>query len=179
MNVVATSNDEVVGFYMAFFGEIFAFCVRRLFSKDLAEDATSKVFLRFIERYPSLDDKSKRVVRNWLYGTASNVIAKHFRDAKHRRMILEEVARRDRFRENEALRDENRLDWPVLYGAIGTLKQRHQEILVLRYFQGLETSAIAEVFGMKDVTVRVQLSRAVKKLKRKLGKAFGAPYETN
>ena len=172
------SMDGIVGVYENSFREIFSYCAYRLFSKHLAEDATSAVFLRLVEQYPTLRGENKRKIRNWLYGTASNVVARYLRDAKRRRDILTELARERQSRLAAGSDGDGRLDWPVLYEAIGKLKRRQQEILVLRYFQGLQTSAIAEALGMKDVTVRVQLSRAVKRLGLELEIPFGERHAT-
>lgn len=171
--LVRNCRNEIVELYRAYIGEIFAYCVRRLASKQLAEDATSAVFLRLVEQYPVLKHKGRKRIRSWLYGTASNVIARFLRDASRCRDIAAELGRRRRSRFADDPEEHGHLDWPILYEAIGRLKRRHQEILVLRYFQGLETSAIAAALGMKHVTVRVQLSRAVKRLRRELEAAFG------
>jgi len=170
-------RNEVLELYTAHVREVFAYCTRRLGSKQLAEDATSSVFLRLVEQYPALTHKGRERVRRWLYGTASNVIARLRRDASRRGDIAAELARRRRSRLVDTREEHGHLDWPILYEAIGRLKPRHQDILVLRYFQGLETSAIAEALGMKHVTVRVQLSRAVKRLRRELGTPFGERLE--
>jgi len=165
--------DGIVRVYEDSFREIFRYCAYRLFSKHLAEDATSAVFLRLVEQYPTLKGKGRRKIRSWLYGTASNVVARYLRNARRRRDILAELAREREGGPAAGPDGNGRLDWPLLYEAIGKLKRRQQEIIVMRYFQGLQTSAIAEALGMKDVTVRVQLSRAVRKLGSELEMPFG------
>jgi RNA polymerase sigma factor (sigma-70 family) len=175
---VSSKNDEIVELYRSSVREIFGYSVRRLFTKHLAEDATSAVFLRLVEQYSALRHKGRPEIRNWLYGTASNVIAAYLLDAKRQKEIAENLAR-ERQREVAVGREgEDRLDWPVLYEAIGRLKRRQQEVVVLRYFQGLETSAIAEALGMRHVAVRVLLWRAVKRLRQELEKPFGEPHTT-
>jgi len=172
------SMEEIVEVYGNSFREIYSYCAYRLFSKHLTEDATSAVFLRLVEQYPMLRGESRRKIRSWLYGTASNVVARYLRDDKRRKDILAELARESQSRLAAGPDDDGRLDWPVLYEAIGRLKRKQQEILVLRYFQGLQTSTIADVLGMKDVTVRVQLSRAVKRLGSELEIPFGERHAT-
>jgi RNA polymerase sigma-70 factor (ECF subfamily) len=176
--VTTDVRAEIVRIYGNHFREIFGYCVHRLFTKDLAEDATSAVFLRLVERYPALRTKSGPEIRNWLYGTASNVMAGFLREARRRKEVLAEVARQRQDRLAQGLSCDGELDWPALYEAMSKLDRRQQDILILRYFQGLETSAIAQALGMRHVTVRVRLSRAVKKLKRLLEKSLGGLLRT-
>lgn len=171
-NVSKDGADAVLAIYKSCAGEIFGYCLRRLYSRQLAEDAASAVFLRLVEQFSLISGKSDQEVRYWLYGTASNAVAALLRDRRRRDETLADVARaRQTLGDRDTCTD--RLDWPLLYHAISKLSSRQQEILVLRYFQDLETSAIAEALGMKHVAVRVQLSRAVKKLRRELERAFG------
>jgi RNA polymerase sigma-70 factor (ECF subfamily) len=166
-------TDEIVEIYRDFSKKIFGYCVARLYLKDFAEEATSTVFTRLVERYDELRNKSRREIGNWLYGTASNVIRRYLHDAKRRADIGAQLARQRQDRDEAQLRSYERFDWPVLYRAIATLNQQQQDIIVMRFFQELETSVIAEMLGIKHVTVRVDLSRAVKKLRKELEKTRG------
>ena len=170
---MADPTNEIEAIYNSLFRKIFGYLVYRLFRKDLAEDAASAVFLKLVEHFPKLKGKSQVEIRNWLYGTASNVAAAFLRDDRRQLKIMTELANAKHGGWVVNSDQVGRLDWPVLYQAIGKLKQKHQDIIVLRYFQGLETSEIADVLGLGHVTVRVSLMRAIRKLRRKLGKPFG------
>lgn len=159
--------DDVVGAYDRFFGGVFAYCVRRLFSKDAAEDAASAVFVRLVEKFDSLKGKSDIEIRNWLYGTASNVAASLLRDKARQKAVFEAVAR-EKANGASTPGPSGQSNWPALYSAIAKLKNQQQEILILRFFEGLDTLTIAQIVGIKHVTVRVQLSRAIKRLRREL-----------
>ena len=178
VEIVPTDEEEIVDHYRSFFKGIFGYCTYRLFSKDLAEDATCEVFLRLVEKYPDLRSRSRTGIRNWLYGTASNVAAIFLHDAKKWREIAAELGRQRKSTFTDGAPGGEGLDWPVVYEAINRLRSRDQEIIALRYFQELEISAIAEALGIKHVTVRVRLSRAVKRLRRKLGKSVDRSHET-
>lgn len=164
-------TQEIDELYTSYVREIFAYCVRRLACRDLAEEATSSVFLRLVKQYAELRARSRQKLRAWLYGTASNVVAAMLVDARHRQEIARELARQ-RLKLAEA-EGHSRMDWPLLYEAISQLKERQQSIIVLRFFHGMETAEIAEALGMRHVTVRVQISRTVQQLRRKLENAFG------
>ena len=166
------TRDEIVDIYKCLYKGIFSYCAYRLYRKDLAEDAAAAVFLRLVDQYPALKGKSRQDIKNWLYGTARNVAAGFLRDARHSKTIAEDLTRTTRSSSAEDSGRDVRMDWPVVHAAIGKLNERLQDIIFLRFFEGLETFAIAEVLGMKHATVRTQLSRAIKKLGRQLGKAF-------
>ena len=49
----------------------------------------------------------------------------------------------------------------VLYQNLQKLPQNYQEVLILRYMEGLSSQEIAKIIGKNDTTARKQLSRAV------------------
>ena len=175
-SVLKGSEQEIIQIYESCFRGIYNYCSYRLFRKDLAEEATSEVFVRLVEKYPTLLDRGKTGIRNWLYGTASNVIAKYLRDSKRLGQILKDLAREKRLSSVRNPKESDRLDCGILYNAISKLKLKDQGLIVLRYFEGLETAAIADILGVKHVSVRVRLSRAVNKLRQELEKPFATRH---
>lgn len=169
-SVAESVADDIADIYRSCFRQIYAYCAQRLFCKDLAEDAASAVFARLVEQYARLVGKSRLEIRNWLYGTASNVVARCLKDRQRRQLIADELARRAQVGERSV--PGKHLDWPRLYEAIGRLRRRDQDIVIMRFFQGLKTAEVADTLGLRHVTVRVLLSRAIKKLKRELGVAY-------
>lgn len=159
-------SEDITRLYESYFRAIYSYCTYRLFTAGYAEDATSEVFLKLVERYPDFRNKTELEIKNWLYGTASNVVAAYLRDSRRRQKIAADL-------QTEAVRvqndDESTMNWPVLYKAISRLKQRDQDIVIMRYFQGLELAAVAEIVGVRYGTVRTRLSRAIRKLRQELG----------
>lgn len=165
---MAIATDEIIEVYNAHFRAVFGYCVCRLFRKDLAEDATSEVFVRLVERYPDLKSRSKDQIRYWLYGTASNVVAKHLRDSARQRQIQAALAN-ERVKLSSDVASSELLDWPTLYEAIRRLKEQDQAIVVMRYFHGFGFAEIAKSLDMADVAVRVRLHRSIRTLRKSLG----------
>lgn len=152
------------------FRGIFAYCLRRLLRRQLAEDAVAAVFLHLVDRYETIRDRSDRQIVGWLYGAANNAIAACRRDSNRQQEIAAELSRQKQAAAEDAADPAGRLDWPLLYEAIDALKPKHQEMVTLRYFQGLQTAEIAEIMGMRHSTVRAELTRAAAQLKLLLGK---------
>jgi RNA polymerase sigma-70 factor (ECF subfamily) len=169
---LSTSNDnEIVGAYARTFRKLLSYCTYRLYGKDLAEDAVSAVFLRMVQDWPTLRSRDEKQLLNWLYGTASNVVAKLLKDSR-RTESLEAYARQRQVVSGDGADSTRYPDWPDVHAAISTLPMQYQELVVLRYLQGLDIAAIADATGVKAVTVRVRLSRAVKKLRKMLGGSY-------
>jgi RNA polymerase sigma-70 factor (ECF subfamily) len=162
---------EVLGLFRDLGGQVFGYCLRRLGRRELAEEAVSQVFLLLVKRYSSLRQRGQEGIRNWLFGTASNVVAKHLRQERRQQKIAQTLAVESS--QSYVASETDRLDWPVLHEALRELSVKDQEVLTLRYFSGLTTRQIAEVLGIRHVTVRARLSRAIDRLREKAGKAFG------
>ena len=74
---LALSDREVFGFiYDRYAVRIYKYCYRRLGSRDEAEDATSAIFLRAIERLPSFRDGSFAA---WLFSIARTTVVDRYR----------------------------------------------------------------------------------------------------
>ncbi len=162
------------GIYEAHCEEIYSYCLHRLFTVESAQDVTSTVFLRLAENIDSLRFKDDPAVRNWLYGTARNGVRIYLKSEKRRTAILGRVQRE---RANSSSRIDcngfDALDWPVLYQALADLSPTHQDIIILRFRQGLRHEEIASTLEMKPVTVRVELMRALNELRNRLKHLFG------
>lgn len=167
--VERSTQDEILALYEAFFVEVYTYCAHRLFSRDLAEDAAAAVFLRLVEKHGELKERTKASIRNWLYGTASNVVALHVRDSKRRLAITTELSRERSSPGSDGSAASEKLDWPALYEAISRLPQADQDVITMRYFGGLDSIAIAEAMGITRIAARVRLTRAIKRLRRELG----------
>ena len=158
--------------YELYYERIFRFCVHRLFSKEVAEDVTSTVFLKVAGGIRSFGGRTERDFRNWLYAIAANQANAYIRKTSRRIRLLAESA--SSLTAATANSDENNseLDWPRLYAAIMKLKPEHQTIITLRFFENLKFEQIAEILDAREATVRVTLHRILGKLRKHLQAAF-------
>lgn len=155
-----------------FYPLIFAYCTRRLVVRASAEDVASEVFLkvaRGIRAFPGLCVED---FRRWLFRIATNEINAHLRQSIRRRELLEAAAQMGRINASVSgplLDDTSPLDWQEVYEALGSLTDREQSIISLRFFGGLKHEQIAEVLELEVGTIRVALSRALDRLRLRLG----------
>ena len=150
------------------YDEIFRYCARRLPDRAVAEDITSQVFLKMVKNFDSFTGDESGF-RCWLFRIACNEINSFYRkSARHTKAMdkLRQQAEQPEESDSNHDNDDNQDKISFLRTAIGTLKPDHQDIVTLRFFEGLNSEQIGEVMHMNPATVRSQLSRSLKKLKK-------------
>jgi len=166
----ARSDPEAFSrLYRRHYEAVFRYCVHRLFERQTAEDVTSAVFLKIVEKFNSFKG-TERQFRNWLYTIATNAVNNHLRKTARRSNLLklagEQINRVNNDIEETTAESAKKL--AVLKEAMRQLKPRYQTIITLRFFENLKLTQIAEVLKSKPATVRSQLSRALKQLREKI-----------
>ena len=113
--------------------------------------------------------------RCWLFRIACNEINSYFRKSGRHSKAMETI-RQEQTLDDHIVQDghedaeENQQKKTFLKDAISQLKPAYQDILTLRFFKGLNSEQIGTMLNMKPATVRSQLSRAIKQLKKEFKK---------
>lgn len=169
----ARTDAEALGrLYELYYERIFRFCVYRLFNKDVAEDATSTVFLEVARGIRRFEGKTERDFGNWLYAIAANQANAYIRKSSRRKKLLESAARSIAASTNEGTNPTSEPDWPSLYMAILKLKPQHQTIVTLRFFENFSYEQISQILNVKEATLRVTLHRILNQLRNHLTSVF-------
>ena len=169
----ARTDREAFGrLYDLYYPEVFRYCLRRLFVRAVAEDVTSEVFLRVATHMRGFGGTTEEDFRRWLYRVATNEVNAHVRRTQRRKELLASAVRAKAIRVVDAADqpggEVDSLDWPTLYEAILSLRPREQSIITLRFFEGMPHNQIARVLNQRPGAVRVALSRALQKLRKRL-----------
>lgn len=155
--------------YLRHYRDVFRYCVRRLFDRHLAEDATSTVFFKVMNGLDSFGGNAAGF-RSWLLRIATNVANDRLREAKRRAALLLKVA--SDARAETAVADDSDEDLAErkarLRQALLGLKPKYQAVITLRYFENMKLTEIAACLGESPSTVRTRLSRATARLRQKL-----------
>lgn len=164
-------SEEFTDIYGKYYKRIYNFCYYRLGNHHDAEDVTSMIFERVIVKYHTYDNK-KSPFEAWLFLLARNTVADHFRTAKRKpvKIPLEKIAEYESGNAEGSPDDqvvERELN-DLIVQTVNELPEKERSIISLKYAAGLTSAVIADVLGMTDINVRVSLSRALKKLNKKL-----------
>jgi RNA polymerase sigma-70 factor (ECF subfamily) len=166
--IVEAQNDPAafVRLYRRHYDAIFRYCMHRFFDRETAEDVTSEVFLKCVEKFHRFRGSEKQF-RSWLYKIAGNATNNHLRKANRHKSFLN-ASEQQEYRNTDF--DESGQKMAVLKKAILSLKPRYQTIIMLRFFENLKLIEIAEVMSCSPGTARSQLSRALAKLRQNLAR---------
>ena len=155
--------------YLAYYDDVFRYCVRRLFDGHAAEDVTSTVFFK-VTRHLGAFDGGATDFRSWLLRIATNAVNDYLRDAKRRTELMQKAVINTRAESvfvvdcNDELLEKKAL----LKEALLSLRPKYQTVITLRFFENMKLTEIAACLGKKPSTVRSWLSRATAKLRKKL-----------
>lgn len=135
-------------------------------NEDLALDIVQDSILKGFRRIKSL--REARYFKTWMtrivINTARDVLRKNTNT--YSLEIIRDVS------EGGHEQIEERMD---LYEALGRLEERYQSVIILKYFEDMKLTEIAETLKMPEGSVSAYLSRAKKELKNILKEGY--PYE--
>ena len=157
----ATEPSAFAELYTRYVARIHRYCSRRLSDPDLAEDATSQVFLKALE---SLRRQRIEHVASWLFSIAHNEIVDRYRRQRHDASIdqmTEPLVSPGRSPEEEALALIAAGDLRAL---LPLLTADQQQVVELR-LAGLTTSEIQDVLGKGRSWVCITGYRATQRLR--------------
>src|SRR4029450_5564771 len=150
---------------------LFRYFVRRV-GPDEADSLLGGVFRIALGRGGGLDTE-RAEARPWLYGIASNLLARHRQGEARRldataRSVNTSVTASDLFSEVDARLDASRL-WADVAVAIATLPQGERDTLLLFAWEGMPYDQIATPLAVPVGTVRSRLNRARGRLRELVG----------
>ncbi|MHC4433256.1 MAG: RNA polymerase sigma factor [Planctomycetota bacterium] len=155
-------SEAFIRLYRMHYDAIFRHCAHRLFDRSAAEDVTSQVFLKVVEKFASFKGDEHQF-RSWLYRIATNAVNQYLRKTARRNNLLERARERMDCCDNDCGQSDERLR--LLKDAMLDLKPRHQTVIALRFFENLKPTEIAEVLDSSPGTIRSQIARALAKLR--------------
>jgi len=163
---------------------------------QLAQQARERLYT-YVYRLTQRDDLAQEIVQEsllemckvlgrlkktdrfwpWLYGIAVNKLRRHYRTEKTQRKLAVSSAKRkgtlkDRQDGLENLVSEELKQ--IISTAMQKLRTRHKAVLIMRCYDGMTHSEIAESMGCSEFSTRMLFLRAKKALQRELSRnGFG------
>lgn len=150
---------------------LFRYFVRRV-GPDDADTLLGELFRIAFERRATFDTQ-RPDARPWLYGIASNLLARHRHHEARRldataRLVNTTVVTSDVFPDIDDRLDADRL-WSDVAAAIATLPQPERDTLLLFAWEGMPYDEIGAALGVPTGTVRSRLNRARGRLRELVG----------
>ncbi len=146
-------------FYAKTSPSLLAYLSRVSGNRTVAHDLLQEAYYHFLRtRLPGMVNAG---TKSYLFRIATNLLRDHFRAAKRRRLPLPEAPPDADTSERIQLRSDLE---PVFL----ELKPRERELLWLAYVEGYSHQEVAEILGLKALSIRLLLSRCRRKLARML-----------
>ena len=150
--------------YDRYSGRIHNYICRRVGNVQLAEDLTAEVFVRMLQAAQS-DRFARTSLSAWLYRIAHNLIVDHFRSQPQ----AEVEAWDERLGvavDDPTVAIEAKLAQQGLRAALSHLTEQQQQVIVLRFGEGLSGPEIAEILDTSEGAVRSLQHRALASMRR-------------
>jgi RNA polymerase sigma-70 factor, ECF subfamily len=153
--------------YDGYVERIYRFVFFRVDDQQTAEDITSQVFLK---AWSNLDrfEFTRTPYIAWLYTIAHNTVIDHYRTRKVT-TALEDV---QLSQPDDAEAVENQIDLTVemktIKAAMQSLTEDQQQVLHLRFIEGMSNTEIAQQLGKREGAVRALQMRGLQALAKQL-----------
>ena len=157
--------EALASLYACYVERITRYVYSRVTDHQLAEDITSRIFLKMLEKLDTYQVGQSPVIA-WLYRMAHNAVIDHYR-LKRTFISLEDVNQAEAKQEDGI---EEKLELQIksqqLRAALQVLTEEQQRVLILKFIDGLSTREIARQLGKQPGSVRSLQMRALQKLSR-------------
>lgn len=165
-------NDQALSsLFDLYVNSLYSYGLKIIKDDDLVKDCIQEVFISLIDKRESLLISDKTHL--YLFKSLRNKLFEEFRTSRRKKAIEESMkpilpdygmdAEEIIVRSEEEQRRKRILD-----RAIESLSIRQREILFLKYSEGLDYEAIAEVLGIDVASARTLIYRALKKIKAEI-----------
>ncbi|CAG0973878.1 MAG: sigma-70 family RNA polymerase sigma factor [Anaerolinea sp.] len=172
---IRRGDQAVVGeIYEQFFSSLYQYVRLRIEDTQQAEDITAEVFLKLLGVLGTARAPREHL-RGWLFQVARHEIFRHY--GKHKKFPLESLEEwlpSGEDVESETIRNATieQTRW-----ALRRLPAEQQEVLILRFSEGLDLQATADVMGKSLSAVKSLQFRATEALRGVLGMGKGRGRE--
>jgi RNA polymerase sigma-70 factor, ECF subfamily len=162
-------DSEAFGvLYVRYMDAIYRYIFFRVNDEAEAEDLTEDVFIKAWEALPNYQI-GQFPFTSWLYRIAHNLVIDHHRKRKSDPLPDLELHHSGSNRSNE----DNvlqRLDSALLVEALRQLEAEEQQVVILRFIEGLSHREVADAIGKSEGASRIIQHRALATLQKYLSK---------
>jgi RNA polymerase sigma-70 factor, ECF subfamily len=166
----ASEPEAFDGLYLLFADRIFRYLLTRLANVEAAEDVTTQVFIRLIEKVRMYDIAPKdnvAIFSAWLYRLAYNKMVDVLRSQKRANLV--DLERAEELPGRPFLDDiDARLDFEAILEKLSFLNEQQREVIVLRFVEEMSIAETAQIMQKSEGAVKALQHRALESLRRYL-----------
>lgn len=141
---------------------IYDFIYFKTYHKETAEDLTSQVFIKALEKIATYKE-NKGSFNSWLYKIAGNTVIDHYRTNK-KELNIEDVF--DLAEDKDLLIDlDAQAGLKRVRSYLKKLKPQQRNILIMRLWQNLSYSEIASSLNLSEAACKMTYSRTIRQLR--------------
>ncbi|HJX71944.1 MAG TPA: RNA polymerase sigma factor [Bacteroidales bacterium] len=163
------NSDEFKKMVLPYGKKLFHFARFLLKDEYLAQDAVQEVYIRLwnmrkeLAKIGNMEAFAIKITKNWCLDRMKSKKPVFIEDYSAGFDQQKDVSEPDRMLErNEKIRN--------LYAILETLPEQQKILIKLRDIDGYNSDEIAEITGLNEVTIRVNLSRARKRIREEIMK---------
>jgi len=158
------SGDAFGQLYQIYVDRIYNYVYYKTGHSVDAEDLTEQVFIKAWEAIRRFRFEGKPFAA-WLFKVARNVVIDHYRTRKNNSDLSEVVGAIANYGDPEALA-QRRATAQVLMTAIRHLTDEQQQVILLKFVDGMDNTEISATMGKKEGAIRALQYRALLALQR-------------
>lgn len=162
--------------YDLYVAKLYAFIYFKTSRREIAEDLTSAVFLKALDKINTYIGTDSGSFAGWLYSIARHTVIDHYRSVRPNDAISDafDLPVHDRIEE----RTDAQLQLEKIYAYLKTIPSQQRDIILMRVWQDLPYKTIAIAIGKTEANCKVIYSRAIKDLRQALTASllFGLLY---
>ncbi len=144
---------------------IYRYIYYRVGDVNVAEDLTADVFLKALEGLESFTYRGIPFSA-WLYRIAHARVMDHFRQQARREFLPLDERLAAAEEEGPQVTIEARLEHEELQAAIAQLTTDQQQVIILKFVEGLSNAEVARILGKSEGAVKSLQHRALNSLQR-------------
>ncbi len=164
----ARQDPEAFGeLYLRHVRSIYNYIFYRTGDPEEAEDLTSRVFLQALQHLPRFQERGLPFAA-WLFRIAHNLVANWRRDRQRHPTVPLSEDGQDRGSERLEAILERREERERLLAAMRRLPPERQQLLILKFVEGLSNAEIARIMGRTEGAIRVLYHRTLEALRKEL-----------
>ncbi len=158
-------HQALAGLCELYYRDVYSYIYYRVSNVQDAEDLTDDVFLKVVEAIRSCRAREEKSFLAWLFRIARNSVVDHHR----RRAVRDHLPLDEKYLPGHAGPEapvETKLTQERLQQAIPKLTDDQQQVIILRFIEGLSHAETARILGKSEGAIKSLQRRGLVSLRR-------------